>query len=385
MEEDITVDLCVLQSHLDGMLNRVHHNSLTLKRLQAFEMRLLGLTSLAEMIEFILGETKELFDLDIVTLCLFDPKSEIEAHLSNDNYHYEACADLLIVKNESLFKSHFDFSDRPVLGLFHAEKYAQFFDIDSQCPKSVILAPLVRRGKYLGSLNFGSHSSDRFIYNMATDFIEHLASVLSVCLENTLNFETMRRTSLIDPLTGVNNRRFLEQRIEEELDRSLRSREALSCLFLDIDYFKSINDNFGHQAGDHVLAQVAVTIKKQLRSNDVLSRYGGEEFVALLSETDESIGGEIAERIRSRIEMLQLSYNGQAIPVTISVGAATFDPNQTTQSPVTRKAEELIQAADAALYEAKHDGRNRVKNNGVVSEQPIASAEFLKSNFSLSA
>ena len=368
MEEDITVDLCVLQSHLDGMLDRVQHNSLTLKRLQAFEMRLLGLTSLTEMIEFILGETKELFDLDVVSLCLLDAKDEISTHLSDANCHYQSRVGLQIIKSERLFKTHFDFSDRPLLGLFHAEKYAEFFDAGSQCPSSVILAPLMRRGKYLGSLNFGSYRSDRFIRNMATDFIEHLASVLSVCLENTLNFETMRRTSLIDPLTGVNNRRFLEQRVEEETDRSLRSRKPLSCLFLDIDFFKSINDNFGHQAGDHVLSQVAASIKKQMRSNDVLSRYGGEEFVALLSESDDTIVGEIAERIRCSIAILSIQYNGQSIPVTISIGAATFDPNRIGQNSTSSNVEKLIRAADSALYEAKRDGRNRVKNIGVILE-----------------
>ena len=357
------------------MLDRVYHNSLTLKRLQAFEMRLLGLTSLTEMIEFILGETKDLFSLDIVSLCLLDPKEEIVSHLANDDYCYRSRRDLLIVKDEELFKNHFDFSDRPLLGLFHAEKYAPFFDVERQKPSSVILAPLVRRGKYLGSLNLGSHSSERFIRSMATDFIEHLASVLSVCLENTLNFETMRNTSLIDPLTGVNNRRFLEQRIEEELDRSARSRKPISCLFLDIDYFKRINDNFGHQAGDQVLALVATAVKKQLRSNDVLSRYGGEEFVALLSESDQMIAGDIAERIRDSIENLLVDYNGQVIPVTISVGVATFDPSRSSKKSVLEKANDLIQVADAALYQAKRDGRNRVKNNGVVLN-PIRRQSF---------
>ena len=206
---------------------------------------------------------------------------------------------------------------------------------------------------------------------MATDFIEHLASVLSVCLENTLNIETMRRTSLIDPLTGVNNRRFLEQRIEEELGRSMRTRLPLSCLFLDIDYFKRINDSHGHQAGDHVLAVVAALIKKQLRNNDVLSRYGGEEFVALLSESDENSAGEIAERIRGSIAELVVEFNAQVMPVTISIGAATFDPGLVGRKSVLEMANDLIQSADAALYEAKREGRNRVKNSGVVLKKAV--------------
>ncbi len=366
MEEDISAELSVLQSHLDGMLDRVHHNSVTLKRLQSFEMRLLGLSSLAEMIEFILEETRELFDLDAVSLCLHDAKDEIAAYLLADNYQYATREGLLLVKDDQLFKSHFFLSNRPLLGSYRAADYAQFFR-QSQKPASVILAPMVRRGKYLGSLNLGSHSRDRFSRHMATDFIEHLVSIVGICLENTLNFETMRRTSLVDPLTGVNNRRFLEQRIEEELDRSARNRQPLSCLFLDIDFFKRINDQYGHQAGDHVLALTAAAIKKQLRSNDVLARYGGEEFVALLSQSDDKSAGDIAERIRIAIGALAIEFNNQHIPVTLSIGTATFDPRLSAAKPAGELAEDLIQTADVALYQAKRNGRNRVENSGVLA------------------
>jgi len=374
LKKDITTELYVLESYLDGMLDRVQHNSLTLKRLQSFEMRLLGLDTLAEMIEYILSETKQLFALDIVSLCLQDAKDEIANYLTSDRYPYETREGLLLTKDDSAFKRVFDFNQRPLLGIYNAEIYSPFFPTESQSPSSVILAPLIRQGKYLGSLNLGSYRSDRFIRSMATDFIEHLASVMSVCLENTLIIETIRRTSLIDPLTGVNNRRFLEQRIEEELARCMRTRLPLSCLFLDIDFFKRINDNFGHQAGDHVLALVAASIKKQLRNNDVLSRFGGEEFVVLLAESDEKSAGEIAERIRSIIATLAIEFNGQSMPVTISIGTSTFDPCQASTSPVLVKANALIQSADAALYEAKREGRNRVKNSGVVLESLLKQA-----------
>lgn len=366
LEDDISTGLSVLQSHLDGMLDRVQQNSLTLKRLQAYEMRLLGLSSLAEMIDFILSETQSLFGLDIVTLCLCDAKGEIASYLADDHYAYQARDGLFLLDSDQLFLRHFALSNRPLLGKFQAGLYGELFGSTSQAPSSVILVPLIRRGKYLGSLNFGSYRTDRFVNNMATDFIEHLASVIGVCLENTFNFETLRRTSLIDPLTGVNNRRFLEQRIEEELDRSQRTRMPLSCLFLDIDFFKRINDSFGHQAGDHVLAMIATAIKKQLRSNDVLARYGGEEFVALLLESEAVAATAIAERIRNTIAELRLDFNDQTMPVTISIGTATHDPNKSNAKGVSEKAVELIQAADTALYKAKHEGRNRVKNGGIV-------------------
>jgi len=368
---DITYDLRVLQSHLDSILQRVEHNSLTLKRLQSFEMHLLGLNSLAEILEFILDECKSLFDLEVVSLYLFDPNGEIAECLGQISYEPHSRSGLLLIDNDGLFKRFFDFRLQPVLGLYHPEKYAPFFHGFSEPPSSVILVPLVRRGRYLGSLNLGSRKKDRFVKTMATDFIAHLGSVISVCLENTLNFETLRRTSFLDPLTGVNNRRFMEQRLVEELERSLRSQLPLSCLFLDIDFFKRINDSYGHQTGDYVLSSVASAIKKHLRNSDVLSRYGGEEFVVLLPEADARIAGEIGERIRDCVAALVLDYAESKIPVTLSVGVATFDAGRAQQSPISALAAQLLHAADTALYRAKHDGRNRVVNAGDISCEQV--------------
>ena len=360
MEEDITTDLHVLQSHLDGMLDRVQHNSLTLKRFQVFEMRLLNLNSLAEMIDHLLEDAKIFFDLDVISFCLIDEKAEIAGFLSDDDYDYQSNDGLILLEDKELLKSTFGISPTPFLGSYKQSSCVGFFPKLDRKPVSIAIIPLSRRGKYLGSLNLGSYKPNRFINDMATDFIEHMVSVVSICLENNLNYEMMRRTSLIDTLTGVNNRRFLEQRIGEEVDRGQRNEESLSCLFLDIDHFKSVNDTYGHQAGDYILTVVAGVIKQQLRSNDVLARYGGEEFVALLSNLNEPMGYDIAERIRKSIEMLPLAYNDQKISVTISIGLSTYQP---TKSPAFSTAEistELIHSADSALYIAKNNGRNRV-------------------------
>ena len=366
MEDDLTIDLHVLESHLDGMLGRVQQNSDTLRRLQRFEMQLLSLNSLAEMIDFILVESKILLDLDIISLCLIDSKAEIAGYLEMDNYDYRARSALILVPDEEFFQKCSGLPLRPLLGIYQEGDYADFFPNSANKPASVVIVPLLRRGKCMGSLNMGSYKAKRFSRTMATDFIQHLASVISICLENNLNFETMRHTSLMDPLTGVNNRRFLEQRIEEELVRSQRNREPLSCLFLDIDNFKRINDGYGHQAGDYVLAQVAGLIKKQLRSNDVLSRYGGEEFVALLSQSEQQSAEEIAGRIRLSIENMQIEYLQQAIPVTISIGVATYQPKPGLKKSVPEISVQLIQTADTALYAAKNQGRNRVVNGGLL-------------------
>ncbi len=369
MEEDITIDLCILQSHLDGMLDRVQENSLTLKRFQIFEMKLLNLNSLPAMIDHMLNETKSFFDLDAVSFCLIDEKGDISRFLNEDSYDYQSKDGLLLLEDKELLKSTFGLSSRPFLGAYKQASCAGFFPDFERKPVSVAIIPLSRRGKYFGSLNLGSYTSNRFITNMATDFIEHMVSVVSICLENNLNYEMLRRTSHIDTLTGVNNRRFLEQRIGEEIDRSQRNDDPLSCLFLDIDFFKSINDTHGHQAGDQVLALVAGMIKKQLRSNDVLARYGGEEFVALLSTIDEAKAGDIAERIRKSIEELSVPFNNEVIKVTISIGLATYEPSNMPKASTTEIATQLIQLSDTALYSAKKNGRNRVENGRPVLDK----------------
>jgi diguanylate cyclase (GGDEF)-like protein len=368
VEEDITTDLLVLQSHLDGMLNRVQQNSDILERLQLFERHLLAVNSLAEMLNFILGESKQLLAIDVISLCLVDPKAEIAKYLHIDHFDFESNRSLFLIADDQILHSNFGKPIKPFLGIYQAENCSSFFPDSSKIPASVVMVPLLRRGKCLGSINLGSYAELRFTQKMATDFIQHIAAVIGICLENILNFETLRHTSLIDPLTGLNNRRFLEQRLTEELERSRRNRSFLSCLFIDIDFFKLINDGHGHQAGDYVLSEVATLSKKYLRSNDVLSRYGGEEFVALLCDCELSTAQDIAERMRSNIADLQIEFCAAMIQVTVSIGVASCRADQTLHTNLSIIAEALIKTADTALYAAKHNGRNRVESGGIVGQ-----------------
>jgi len=364
LENDLNTDLLVLQSHLEGMFDRVKQNSASLHRFQTFEMRLLNLNSLADMIDHILEEAKHYFDLDVISLCMFDENGEISKCLIEDGYECSTKKGLILLDNKNLLLSTFGLAVNPYIGVYKNAKCDDFFLGFEKKPASVAITPLVRRGKYLGTLNLGSYQADRFADTMATDFVEHLVSVVSVCLENNINFETIKRTSFIDGLTGVNNRRFLEQRIGEELDRCRRNLAPISCLFLDVDFFKAVNDRHGHQAGDRVLCAVASAIKTQLRSNDVLARYGGEEFVALLSDIDEVMAHEIAERIRKSIQALVIKLDTGSISVTISIGASTYMLNSVSFPVDNNISSQLIKLADSALYKAKRNGRNRVEKAG---------------------
>lgn len=159
----------------------------------------------------------------------------------------------------------------------------------------------------------------------------------------------------LDGLTGVKNRRFFDEQLTAEIKRSSRAQLALSLLLIDIDHFKQVNDRYGHLAGDACLRAVAQVVRDCLqRPSDELARYGGEEFVALLPHTDPVGALQMAERIRSAVATLTFDYEGQPIPVTVSIGCATTVPARNYVS------DKMIAAADAALYEAKRSGRNRV-------------------------
>lgn len=163
-----------------------------------------------------------------------------------------------------------------------------------------------------------------------------------------------RELSVTDELTGLYNRRFLLQRLEEELSRARRYRLPLSCIMLDLDYFKRVNDDHGHQAGDQVLRHVAELLRRECRKEDILARYGGEEFTVVISG-DEQDGRGASERFRHRLETSPVAIEGGALTITASFGVACY-PNHLPEGDLSA----FLHLADIALYHAKRTGRNRV-------------------------
>jgi len=170
------------------------------------------------------------------------------------------------------------------------------------------------------------------------------------------NYETSLSLSLVDPLTGAFNRRYMEAHLPHLLAKAQRPYKELSALMIDIDHFKKVNDTYGHPAGDEVLKAVVERILNAVRPSDLVARYGGEEFITIMPETQASVALMIAERLRAKIADIPITLAGQAEPlsVTISLGVST-----TTGTPDDTQ-EALLKRADAALYEAKKGGRNRV-------------------------
>ncbi len=183
-------------------------------------------------------------------------------------------------------------------------------------------------------------------------------TVLRVGWQDEAQIEAVRRlyeASVADPLTGVYNRQFLDERLRAEHSYASRHGTPLSVLFVDADHFKHVNDTPGHAAGDEVLRRIAHALRETVRSEDLVARIGGEEFVVVLRGIPESGVLAAAERVRACVEALAIEHEGARIPVTVSVGAATCSPERPVGSP-----EALVAMADAALYRAKEAGRNRV-------------------------
>jgi diguanylate cyclase (GGDEF)-like protein len=225
--------------------------------------------------------------------------------------------------------------------------------------KSFISYPITIRRRKIGVLNITDKSSGRAFDDLDLSLLEIIGPQIAVALERAewqeraTQFQLM---SVTDPLTGLLNRRYLEERLTEELNRSTRYNYSVSCLMIDIDDFKNYNDRNGHQAGDVALKITAHCLKSALRSADVACRYGGEEFCILLPQTTAAEAGVIAERMRERVTETDYPF-GKSQPIgalSISIGISTFAKHIDT-------AEKVIAAADRALYNAKHHGKNRIE------------------------
>lgn len=201
----------------------------------------------------------------------------------------------------------------------------------------------------LGSITFSRKK--RFIEEELA-IIERLAGTLVFPLRNAKLYQAALKSALRDELTDFGNKRALAASLHREAELSIRHNTPLSIIMLDIDHFKSINDIYGHLAGDSILKDLAATIKKCARQSDLCFRFGGEEFLMILDSTDSQQALMVAERVRKTVADFTYLYNGKIIPLTISLGAATFEPKETLESFQSR--------ADCALYEAKTQGRNRV-------------------------
>ncbi len=235
---------------------------------------------------------------------------------------------------------------------------------------SFISYPIMIGGRRVGVLNVTDKAGGGIYDEIDLGLLEMFAPQMALALDRAewhQKATQFQLLSITDPLTGLLNRRYLEERLAEELERSKRHRFPMSFLMVDIDDFKHYNDRNGHQAGDLALEMTAQCLKSALRSADVASRYGGEEFSILLPQTNLSEAQVISERIRRRVERMQYPHgkNQPLGAVTVSIGISAFGPEHDTPASI-------IGAADQALYVAKKRGKNRI--NSFTASNPYSSS-----------
>jgi diguanylate cyclase (GGDEF)-like protein len=216
--------------------------------------------------------------------------------------------------------------------------------------KPSIILPMQGLEGIFGFVLFGGKVTNDAYSESELSYLDRLIQFFSIGLQNTLN----HHGSITDLKTGLFNHAYFMRRLEEELFRGRRHKTETAILLMDIDFFKHINDTYGHLAGDVVLQELAKRMKERLRIEDILSRFGGEEFILLLPSTIMPTALEIAERLRHAVEKLTVYYGDKEITFTISIGCALSGPT----NPLS--PQELVSQADEALYRSKANGRNRV-------------------------
>jgi len=346
-----------LRARMAYLLEQAERNHAIMCRHQAFDLEIVGAASFSELVGTILGKLPLIADLDLVTVALLDPESDIFNVMERLGVEFDTLPNLS-------FREHaadLGFTDtRPRMERYTPVLHHAMFPHPPEGLASVALVPLMRNKRIIGSLNLGSCDPERFTPALGTDFIEHMASIIAICLENVISNEMLKYIGLTDSLTGVYNRRYIDRRLIEEIARARRQGYRISCMYIDIDHFKNVNDTIGHQAGDEVLRDVAGRIKAELRLSDALARFGGEEFVVLLIDADLNNASMVAQRIRASVANRPFELSGgQAIDVSVSIGVATLEDFERDHA-IEGVAQHLVAQADAALYRAKEGGRNQV-------------------------
>ena len=367
--QDVQSENVQLKAQFKRLLTNAHENQHKLKRFEAIEFKLMAAESIEQLLLIIRDEYSKLFKLDACTLLLEDEDLSLRRLIPESMQDEESNSFLTLLNFPVELEKLSYLPTQITTGVYQIAKHQWL--INNSRVESIAVMPLIRRGEIIGVFCCGSYDRERFQAHAASDFLQRLSFILGVCIDNALNLERLKLSTMTDALTQVHNRRFFDQRLPEELARRDRSSSAISCLFLDIDHFKSVNDTHGHGVGDDVLCQVAQRIQTVLRTNDVLARYGGEEFAVLLPETGNDEAMMVAQRIIVAVNKNRIVVDKNVIlTITISAGVSTLmteDSLDTSIHHVEELGIKLLSTADQALYDAKTQGRNRAINAGLLA------------------
>ncbi|SET90193.1 DUF484 family protein [Thalassotalea agarivorans] len=336
-------------SELEQLIANSRVNESISRKLFAIETEILACRSSNELLKTLLDSIQDKFKLQGICLLLVEPSpiSYINHAENTSDWHQQH-----ILKVSSYELNAFHHDDKPFLTNQLAELGNTLpLNILAQA-SSVALTPLKMENKLFASLVFISNDPQRFHSGLGTFHLEQLAVKIGLCLSNVLIREQLEYMALYDNLTGVGNRRLMENDLKEELMRHQRYKIPFSVLFIDLNKFKPINDTYGHDCGDAVLHYVANTLKELVRENDKVYRYAGDEFVVLLSGQNYQEAELAAKRLSDYFFARKMPYQDKQLTVTISAGAAASDAK--------KSVDQLLKEADEQLYHYKKLAHQRL-------------------------
>lgn len=320
--------------------------------LQEITQIIVGILDVRELLSTVLKLASRVLQADRGFVLLYDESSDDLRSIVTRHFDDETTLSHDMNFSQTIARSCYQ--KRKVVLIADAMVDARFdsaHSIVASSVRSVVCLPLIKGDVISGVIYLDNLTTPGCFSDKQLSFLKSFAAQVALALENA----RLYTQAVTDGLTKLYNRKYVDERIADEMIRANRYERDCSLIILDVDYFKKVNDNYGHNVGDLVLQKVARTLEEAARSTDVVSRYGGEEFLMLLTETNGEGAVRVAERIREKVEQIEFQLDdGRVVKVTISAGVAGF---QDTYEGSVRK---FVEKADQGLYRAKDTGRNRV-------------------------
>lgn len=327
---------------LESLIANAKRNEQVLKQFQQMELKLLACRHWQGLFDTLFVELPEQFRLDRFELAIYDPNQRVQASIARQLgglERYRACFHFLPCLSASQQQAH----------------HLSAHELMLTSWQSGLHLPLRKQRQHFGYVRMLSACPERFTENRAIDFIEHFTVVLAACIELVLQTEEIERLAYEDPLTQARNRRGIGQAYYAQLARTNRQNSCLGMALVDLDHFKQVNDEHGHATGDRTLVHFCQLLKQCLRPFDYIGRMGGEEFLLILPECEPEQLKQVVNRVRLRTaEHAFINDQNQHFQVTLSGGFGHLQGSSPSLEAVTARL-------DKALYEAKHQGRNRMQ------------------------
>ncbi|MDA3896363.1 MAG: GGDEF domain-containing protein [Desulfobacteraceae bacterium] len=324
------------------LMDRLNENENIQRKFHEFESKILTILNFQDFFEILLTEMGNIFNVPYVWLSVI--KKSSMASLINPLINSKIIIEKTKFIDRSDFNAVFGNMSTPRLYSNSLEPWTVFLPKENKYHTgSIAIAPVYIDSEIVGSLNQWDHVATRFEPDMDTSFLEQLMMKISLCLSNVAAHEKLKYFAYHDPLTGLLNRRAFENVLNSEFSRSKRHSHVLSLIFLDLDKFKRINDNYGHDAGDDALVYVADTLKAIVREEDIVARFAGDEFVVILPETKADKAETLMERIQDCLNSQPLNHNGTKLTISLSYGiTSTHDKGIDSAAALLKKADEKL-------------------------------------------